>query len=90
MEKITLQTEEEEKSFYVLEETKLSGVSYLLVTEEQTGEGEAYILKEISKKDQNEEEHSREAVYEFASDEEIDVLQDIFEELLEDVEIITE
>ena len=34
--------------FYILEETKLGGVSYLLVTEEEEGDGEAFILKDVS------------------------------------------
>ncbi len=53
--------------FFVLEETKINGVHYLLVTESQDEETDCYILKDLS----NEED--KEAVYEFVeNDEELD------------------
>ncbi len=69
--------------FYVLEETRIGGVSYLLVTEsEDDEEAEAYILKDTS------QDGDEMAVYEFVSDDdELDSISKIFAELLEDVDI---
>ena len=50
-EKITLQTDTGEAvDFYVLEETRINGMNYLLVTDsEEEEDGECYILKDVSK-----------------------------------------
>ena len=40
--------EEEAVGFFVVEETRINGVSYLLVTETEDDEAEAYILKDLS------------------------------------------
>ena len=45
--KFTLDTQESVE-FYVLEQTKLGGSQYILVTDTQEGDGEALILKEVS------------------------------------------
>lgn len=81
--KITLVDADETIEFYVVEETKLNGRNYLLVTEaEEEDEGDCYILKDMS------EEDDQEALYEFVEDEgELEGLMKIFEELLEDVDI---
>lgn len=85
--KITLITDDGENvDFYVLEETRISGVNYLLVTDaaETEEEGECYILKDLSKQEESD------ALYEFVEDDnEIDYLYKIFSELLDgaDVEI---
>lgn len=82
--KIIFKDEEgREDVYYIVEETKLGNVSYLLVTDtpesEQTEEADAFILKDISSPD------SEEAVYEFVDDDrELDALADVFAELLED------
>ena len=82
---ITLTTSDGEKlEFYVLEETRISGMNYLLVTDagEDDEEGECYILKDRSNQDEEE------AVYEFVEDDvELDAVFKIFGELLEDVDI---
>lgn len=84
-EKITLETDTGELvDFYVLEETRINGMNYLLVTdsEEDDEEGECYILKDVSKAEDSE------AVYEFVeNDDEMDYLYRIFTELLEDMEV---
>ena len=84
-EKITLETDAGELvDFYVLEETRINGMNYLLVTdsEEDDEEGECYILKDVSKPEDSE------AVYEFVeNDDEMDYLYRIFTELLEDMEV---
>ena len=46
-EKITFSPDGEETvDFYVLEQTKIAGVNYILVTDIEDGDGEALILKE--------------------------------------------
>lgn len=84
-EKIVLETDTGELvDFNVLEETRINGVNYLLVTdsEEDDEEGECYILKDVS------ESEDSEAVYEFVeNDDEMDYLTRIFTELLEDMDV---
>lgn len=83
--KITLTTEEGDRvDFYVLEETRINGMSYLLVTDaaDDDEEGECYILKDLSESD------DADALYEFVEDDnEIDYLFKIFSELLEDADV---
>ena len=84
--KITLVDDEETLEFYVLEETKLNGSDYLLVTdaEDEEEEADCYILKDMSR------EGEADALYEFVEDEaELEGLMKIFEELLDDVDIET-
>ncbi len=83
-EKITFTVEEtgEEVELYVVEETRVSGVNYLLVTDSDGDEeeGEAYILKDVS------DETDTDAIYEMVEDEnELDAVSKIFEELLDDI-----
>lgn len=82
-EKITLQTDTGEAvDFYVLEETRINGMNYLLVTDSEEEDGECYILKDVSKAEDSE------AVYEFVeNDDEMDYLFKIFTELMEDMEV---
>lgn len=84
-EKITLQTDTGELvDFYVLEETRIGGMNYLMVTdaEEDDEDGECYILKDVSKAEDSD------AIYEFVeNDDELDYLYRIFTELLEDMEV---
>ena len=79
-EKITLQTDEGEAvDFFVLEETRLGGINYLLVTDE---DGECYILEDTSKAEE------AEAVYRFVEDDqELDDLFQIFARLLDDADV---
>lgn len=86
MEKILFQAMGEEPvEFYVLEQTTVAGVNYILVTEEEEGDGDALILKDIS--GQNDEE----AVYDIVSDDkELNAIAEIFENLLDDVEFTKE
>ena len=48
--KITLEAgpEGQEVDFYVLEQTRIAGRDYLLVTDAEDGDGDAYILEDIS------------------------------------------
>ena len=72
--------------FYVLEETRISGINYLLVTDvPEDEEGECYILKDLS------QQEDTEAVYEFVEDDnEIDYLFKIFSELLDGADVAIE
>lgn len=83
MEKIIFTLEDGEKvEFYVLEQTVLGGISYILVTESEEEGAEALILKDMSA--QGEEE----ALYEIVEDDsELEAVSKIFQEMLEDVEI---
>ena len=83
--KITLVTDDGGAvDFYVLEETRINGMSYLLVTDaaDDDEEGECYILKDLSESD------DADALYEFVEDDnEIDYLFKIFSELREDADV---
>ncbi|MBE5886572.1 MAG: DUF1292 domain-containing protein [Lachnospiraceae bacterium] len=86
MEKIIFQaTGEEPVEFYVLEQTTVAGINYILVTDTEEGDGDALILKDISGKD------DEEAVYDIVSDDkELNAIAEIFENLLDDVEFTKE
>ena len=68
----------------VLEETKINGISYILVTDSFEGEdGECYIMKDISNGD------SEDAKYIFVEDEnELDSVFEIFEKMMDDIDIV--
>lgn len=70
--------------FYVLEQTTIGGVNYILVTDaEEDEEGEAYILKDMSDSD------AEERVYSMVEDDtEFDAVSAVFENILEDIDLI--
>ena len=75
----------EEVEFYIIEETRISGVNYLLVTEEPDDseeEAEAYILKDISQEDDSQANY---IIVE--DDEELDSVGKVFAELLDDIDL---
>lgn len=84
-EKITLQTDTGEfVDFFVLEETRINGINYLLVTDEEDekADGDCYILKDTSRAEEDE------AVYQFVeNDEELNDLFQIFTQLLDDADV---
>lgn len=85
MEKITFVPDGEEAvDFYVLEQTTIAGVNYILVTDaEEDEEGEAYILKDVS------ENEADERVYSMLEDEkEFEAVAAVFENMLEDIDLI--
>ena len=86
LEKITFCPDgEEEVEFYVLEQTRISGVNYILVTDFEEGDGEALILKDLSK------DEDKESVYAIVDDDtELNAVAAIFEDLLEDVKFVSE
>ena len=84
MEKIKFMSEElqEEVEFFVLEQTRVSGVSYILVTDSEDDDAECLILRDTSKAEE------ADSVYEIVEDEiELSAVSKVFEELLEDVDI---
>ena len=84
MERITFTFEDtkEEVEFFVLEQTKVNGFSYLLVADSEEDEAECLILKDMS------EAEDTESLYEIVEDEvELYAVLKVFEELLEDVNI---
>ena len=81
---ITMVTDSGESvDFYVLEETRINAVNYLLHTDApENQDGECYILKDVSG------QQDAEAVYEFVEDDsELDALMKVFEELLSDADV---
>ena len=82
-EKITFETEDGQKDeFYVVEETILNGVNYLLVADSEEEDAECLILKDMSAEDE------QEALYVMVEDDvELEAVMKVFAELLEDVVI---
>lgn len=84
MEKIKFMSEEmkAEEEFFVLEQTKINGVSYILVTDSEKGDAQCLILRDTSSAEDTD------SVYEIVDDDnELGVISKVFEELLEDVNI---
>ena len=83
LEKITFDTEDGQEDFYVLEQTMLGGINYILVTDDVEGEeGSFLILKE------NVESEEGIATYEIIEDEnELNAVISVFDELLEDFDL---
>ena len=84
MEKITFTFADSEKSveFFVLEQTRIGGMNYLLVTDSEEDDGEALILKDLSK------DGEQEALYEIVEDDdELEVISKIFSQMLEDIDL---
>ena len=83
MEKILFTPEGEEPvEFYVLEQTRIGGKNYILVTDAEDGDGEAWIMKDLS------EDGEAESRYVFVEeDDELDAVAGVFSNMLEDEEI---
>lgn len=72
-----------EVEMFIVEETRINNVNYILVTEDDNEEAEAYIFKDVS------DDKDEDAIYEPVEDEdEINYIGKIFSELLEDTDII--
>ena len=88
MEKILFTGENGEKvEFFVIEEAKLNGTNYLLVTEnEDADEAMAYIMKQVARTS------DKDLTYEFVEDEkEIEAVAGLLEELLDgEVDLVPE
>ncbi|MBD5520101.1 MAG: DUF1292 domain-containing protein [Lachnospiraceae bacterium] len=83
MDKILFMAEDgEQVEFYVLEQTRIGGLDYILVTDTEEDDGEALILKDISNSD------DAEALYEIVEDDkEIEAVAAVFGNMLEDVDL---
>ena len=82
MEKIKFLADGEETEFFVLEQTRVNGTSYILVTDTEEGDAECLILKDRS------EREDTDSIYEIVEDDtELAAVSGVFEELLEDIEI---
>lgn len=81
LEKVTFNPDGEDPvDFYVLEQTRIGGFNYILVSDSQEGDGEALILKDLSR------DGEEESVYAIVSEEdELAAVADVFEEMLDDV-----
>lgn len=84
MEKITFIPEDGEAvAFYVLEQTMIGGVNYLLVADSAEDDGEALILCDVSAPE------DPEAVYEIVEDDEkLNAVAAVFEKIMDDIDII--
>ncbi len=70
-----------EIEFFVLEQTTINGNNYILVTEEEEGDCDCFILKEVSNTD-------GEVRYEDISDDnELEAIGKVFAELLEEEDV---
>lgn len=83
-EKIVFETDEGEEEFFVIDETKINEINYILVTDSDDPEAEeidVMILKEVSGDDE-------ETTYEVVVDEdELKAVAPLFEESIGDVDI---
>lgn len=69
--------------FYIIEQTRINNVNYLLVADSMDDEAEALILKEKS-----EAVDSVESVYDIVEDDdELDAIAKVFAQMLDDVDI---
>ncbi len=84
MEKIVFNLEDgTREEFYVLEQTKLNGNTYILVADSEEDEAECLIFRDLSAPE------DMESLYEVVEDEvELQAVLKVFEELLEDVEVV--
>ena len=78
LEKITFRPEGEETvEFYVLEQTRIGGHNYILVTDVEEGDGDALILKDMS------QDGEEESIYDVVSDdEELEAVSGVFADML--------
>lgn len=69
--------------FYVVEKTTLGGVDYMLVTESEDDDADAYVLKDVSGTEDTE------GVYVIVDDDtELQAVGQVFASLLDDVDIM--
>lgn len=80
--KFILNDMEDAAEFYVLEQTRINGMDYILVTDSEEDDAEALILRDVS------EDGEAEAVYEIVEDDnELIALSKVFEEMMDDIDI---
>lgn len=83
LEKVTFRPDGEQGEavdFFVLEQTRIGGIDYILVTDEEEGDGEALILKDLSK------DGEEEAIYTIVDDDsELKAVSQVFQSMMDDV-----
>ncbi len=84
LEKITFRADENEAvEFYVLEQTRIGGVNYILVTDAEEGDGDALILKDMSG------DGEEESIFSIVDDEEeLSAVAGVFQNMMDDVEFV--
>ena len=81
--KFCFQDTDEAAEFFVLEQTRINGVDYILVTDSEEDDAEALILKDLSS------DGEQEALYEVVEDVmELEAVAKVFSEMLEDVDFV--
>lgn len=79
--KFVMPDTDEQVQLFVLEQTSVGGNNYILVTDKEEGDAEAFILKELSV------DENGETTYEEVEDEnELEGIVKIFEELFDDID----
>lgn len=74
---------DETAEFFVLEQTRVGGIDYILVTDSEEDDAEALILKDLS------QDGEQEALYEIVEDDnELEAVAKVFSEMLEDIDLI--
>jgi uncharacterized protein YrzB (UPF0473 family) len=72
----------ENVEFYVLEQTKINGKNYILVTEDEEGDCDCYIMRESVESD-------GETTYDMVEDDtELNAVAKVFAEMMDDVDIV--
>lgn len=86
MEKLIFTPDGDQKiELFVIEKTTIGGIDYYLATETEEGDSDALILKDLSKREEEE------AVFEVVSDDnELDAVAKVFESILDDVSFVRE
>ena len=80
-EKIVFYTDTDEVEFYVIEQTRINDVNYILVADSMDDEAEALILKETVN-----EEDAEDVIYSEIEDE-LEAISRVFSEILDDIDI---
>ena len=83
MEKVVFLAEDgSQEEFFIIEQTTLQGHTYLLVTDQEEGDAQAWILKCISS------DEGEEVSYEMVEDDnELDAVGAVFAQMLEDIDL---
>ena len=70
------------EEFYCLEQTRIGNVSYLLVTDTPEGDGQAWILKDLSAPTDEQAEYVP-----VEDEEELEAVYGVFAQMLEDIDL---
>lgn len=82
-EKIIFYTDTDEVEFYVIGQTRINDVNYILVVDSMDDEAEALILKETVNN-----EDAEDVIYsEIEDDGELEAISRVFSEILDDIDI---